>query len=247
MKLLNIYKTLITENQVESCVKNFGYELFGHELGGKEMNTGLENNYVRDIHDFTDNKYGEETTPEFMKALKTLKGCMKQYPEVLTPNSTFAYRGVTIPIKYFIDNRQVINFENSNEYIYKANNPIQSWSTAFDATTHFGFDDHINEIADDIDFEDYNSPENRLKLLELLIKHKVRIGFTLQYQPNEDEFIFNSKYFRLLSHNTHEDELIRFSDKPIKVKAWLTNSDDSKLNKNAFILLKTINKIISEI
>ena len=103
MKLLNIYKTLITENQVESCVKNFGYELFGHELGGKEMNTGLENNYVRDIHDFTDNKYGEETTPEFMKALKTLKGCMKQYPEVLTPNSTFAYRGVTIPIKYFID------------------------------------------------------------------------------------------------------------------------------------------------
>ena len=112
MKILEIYKTLLKEAEIESCVKKFGHELFGHELGGKEANTGIENSYVRDISDFTDNKYGEETSPEFVKAVTNLKGCMKQYPEVLIPESTKVYRGITIPVKYFIDKKQVIDLNN---------------------------------------------------------------------------------------------------------------------------------------
>ena len=42
-------------------------------------------------------------SPEFLKAMKTLKGCMQQYPEVLIPEKTKVYRGLTLPAKYFID------------------------------------------------------------------------------------------------------------------------------------------------
>ena len=99
MKIYEAYKTLLIEAEIESCVKKFGHELFGHELGGKEPNTGIENTYVRDIENFTDNKYGEEIDSSFVKALKTLKTCMGQYPEVLVPDTTSVYRGVTIPVK----------------------------------------------------------------------------------------------------------------------------------------------------
>ena len=106
MQILKIYKSLITESEIQSCVKRFGHELFGDELGGKERNTGVEDKYVEDIFDFTDNKYGQETNPEFITALGVLKGCMKQYPEVLVPDKALAYRGIVIPIKYFIDRKQ---------------------------------------------------------------------------------------------------------------------------------------------
>jgi hypothetical protein len=35
MKIFEAYKTLLAEADIQACVKNFGYELFGHELGGK--------------------------------------------------------------------------------------------------------------------------------------------------------------------------------------------------------------------
>src|ERR1700719_2699149 len=114
MKIYKLYESLIIEASAEACVKKLGYELFGHELGGKEKNTGLENQYIRAISDFTDNQYGEETTPEFIKAMDTLKGCMKEYPEVLIPESTDVYRGIVIPVKYFIDKKQPISLTDAN-------------------------------------------------------------------------------------------------------------------------------------
>lgn len=247
MKIYEAYKNLLTETKVEACIKNFGHELFGHELGGTEKNTGIENNYLRDIHDFTDNQYGEETSQEFIKALKGLKGCMQQYPEVLIPEKTRVFRGLTIPVKYFIDRKTPISLKNSNPYTYKASNPIQSWSTSFDAASVFGNHDTVNEISRGIDFQDYNTPEARRQLLQEMVSEDLRIAFVLQYESNAKEFIFKSKYFRVLSQATHEDELIRMDNNPIQVQAWFNEHEDVFLTHKSLLLIKYINKAISEL
>ena len=241
MKILEIYKSLITEAHIEACVKSFGHELFGHELGGKEKNTGLENSYVRDISDFTDNKYGEEITPEFVKALDTLKGCMKQYPEVLIPEKTNVYRGITIPMKYFIEKHQPVHINIPNSYIYKAHSKIQSWSNDIDSASTFGNHDTLNEIAKDIDFKEYATPEARQRLLKEMIQADLRVAFILEYTTNPKEFIFKSKYFRMLSAAHHEDELVRIDNKPVQVLAKFNDSDNVFLSQHGLMLLKYIN------
>ncbi len=242
MEIYKIYESLLVEVEIESCVKKFGHELFGHELGGTEHNTGTENQYVRDINDFTDNKFGEETTPAFISALKTLKGCMKQYPEVLMPEKTNVYRGTVVPLKYFVDKKQPISSSNPVPYLYKANSQIQSWSTTFDEAARFGNNEMINEIADEIDLKEYSTPESRQKLIQELIAKDLRIAFVLEYATNPQEFIFKSKYFRMLSMAYNEDELIRIDNKPIQVKAKYNDTkSDFKSAKNTIILMKYIN------
>ncbi len=241
MKIYKIYKTLLNEAEIESCVKKFGHELFGHELGGKEKNTGIENTYVRDINDFTDNKYGEETSPDFIKALKTLKGCMKQYPEVLTPEKTKVYRGITIPVKYFIERDQPIDLKGPNPYVYKATNQIQSWSDEFEAASLFGNHDTVNEIARNIDFTEYQTPESRKQLLQVVKDEALRIPFILEYTTNPKEFIFKAKYFRMLSAVHSENELIRVDNNPINVIAKFNDHVDVYLSSKGLLLLKYIN------
>lgn len=240
MKIYKLYESLITETQVESCVKRFGHELFGHELGGTEKNTGLENNYIRYIEDFTDNQYGEETTPEFLNAVKTLKGCMGKYPEVLIPEKTSVYRGTVIPLSYFIKNKQPISLNNPNPYIYKASSKIQSWSTTFESAAKFGDNQMINDIANE--YDDFLSPNIKKSLLKRLIDDDLRIGFVLSYQTNPNEFLFNSSYFRLLSMNQDEDELIRIDNHPIQTLARYNNLVD--VPKNTKFLIQNINDSI---
>ena len=244
MEIYKIYENLLVETQVESCVKSFGHELFGHELGGSEPNTNKEANYVGLIHAFTDTDYGVEVSDKFVKALETLKSCMKQYPEVLMPEKTKVYRGITIPVKWFIEHKQAINMSGPNPYIYKATNKIQSWSNDFDAASIFGNHDILNEVAADIDLKDYATPEARQELLKLVISEDLRIAFVLEYQTNPNEFIFKSKYFRILSAAQHEDELIRIVNKPIKVNALFNNSEDVFLTQKGYMLVKYINAAI---
>lgn len=247
MKILEIYNSVLIEADIQACVKKFGYELFGHELGGKETNTGLENQYVRDIVDFTDNQYGEETTPEFIKAMQGLKSCSKQYPEVLIPEKTKVYRGLTLSVEYFIKNKQQILMDKPFAYIYKARNPIQSWSTSFDAASIFGNHDTLNEVAKQINFADYQTPESRKQLLKDMVDEDLRMAFVLEYTTNPKEFIFKSKYFRILSQAYHEDELIRIDNNPITVLAKFNDHDDVFLHSSGFKLIKLINQAISEL
>lgn len=247
MKIAQIYESILTEAAVTSCVAKFGHELFGSELGGTEKNTGTENNYIRHIEDFTDNQYGEETDPQFISALKTLKGCMKQYPEVLIPEKTKVYRGLTIPVKYFIDRKQQISLTNPNPYVYKAKNNIQSWSNSFDSASIFGNHDTLNEVAAKISFSEYTTPESRRKLLQILINEDLRVAFVLEYTTNPQEFIFKSKYFRMLSAAHHEDELIRIDNRPINVLAKFNDHSDVFLSLAGLKLMKLINIAISEL
>jgi hypothetical protein len=247
MKIYKLYESVLTEGEITSCVKKFGHELFGHELGGTEANTGIENQYVRDIADFTDNMYGEEVTPEFVSAMKNLKGCMGEYPEVLIPESTKVYRGITIPLKYFVSKKQIINLVSPNPYIYKASSKIQSWSNEYDIAATFGNHDTLNELASNIDFKELNSPEERRDMLNDMIDEDLRIAFVLEYMTNSDEFIFKSKYFRMLSMAHHEDELIRIDNKAINVLAKFNDHEDVFLTGKGLMLMKYINKAISEL
>lgn len=247
IKIVKIYENLINEAEIEACVKKFGHELFGQELGGKERNTSIENNYLRYINDFTDNRYGEETTPDFIKAITTLKGCANQYPEILIPEKTDVFRGLTIPVKYFIDHKQNISLTQPNPYVYKARNKIQSWSNSFDAASIFGNHETLNEVAGKLNFNDYNTPEGRRRLLSDMIHEDLRVAFVLKYTTNPKEFIFKSKYFKLLSAAQHEDELIRIDNKPINVSAIFNNNPDVFLSMAGLKLMKYINLAISEL
>jgi hypothetical protein len=246
MKILEVYKTLINESEIEACVRKFGSELFGDELGGVEKNTGLENQYVRDIEDFTDNMYGQEITPDFINAIKTLKGCMAQYPEVLTPEKTKVYRGLTLPASYFINKKIPINMYKPFPYVYKAKSKIQSWSTNIDSASIFGNHEILTEVAANIDFNDYKTPESRKILLREMIEEDLRMAFVLEYTTNPNEFIFKSKYFKRLSKAYHEDELIRIDNSPINVIANFNNHEDVFISSKGIQLIKLINLAISE-
>lgn len=226
MLILEVYKTLLTEAHVDACVKNFGYELFGHELGGTETNTAIENSYVQSIEDFSKNMYGKDINPKFVSAMNKLKGCMKEYPEVLTPENTQVYRGLTIPIKYFADKKEPIEIRKAFTYTYKATNPIQSWSTDYEAASLFGKHDSFNELVNSINLDDYQTPEARQQLLKHIIDKNIRIAFTLEYHTNPQEFMFKSKYFRMISNVHYESEIIRFDNHPINVLAKFNDSPD---------------------
>jgi len=246
MKIFEQYQNLLIEAEVQSCVKHFGYELFGDELGGKERNTGIENAYVDDIQDFTDNRYGEETKPEFMAAIKKLQSCIKQYPEVLIPESTKVYRGLKIPIKYFIINKIPVPTDKAFDYVYKASSPVQSWSLNANIAATFGNHDSLNDLAKKVKPEDFSTPESRQELLALVQSEGVRIPFVLRYETNPSEFLFKAKYFNLISKASHEDETIRVDNRPVQVKAKFNDSLDVFQTYAGTKLLRVINQAITE-
>ena len=247
MKILETYNTLLKEAEIEACVNKFGYELFGDELGGKEKNTGIENKFIDDIKDFTDNKFGQETDPDFIKAMKTLKSCSQQYPEILIPDKTKVYRGLTIPIKTFVESKSLIDLHKPFPYTYAAKSKIQSWSTNFDVASIFGNHDMLNEYAATLNLANYQTPEARKELLQKVIASGLKSAFVLEYQTNPSEFIFKAKYFRILSKAYHEDEVIRLTNKPINVMAKFNDHTDVFLTYKGIQLIRVINKAISEL
>lgn len=244
MKIYKLYETVLNENNVSSCVKAFGSELFGDQLGGNEPNTPIERNYADEIKDFTDNMYGESTTPEFIKALQHLKSCIGQYPEVLIPENITVFRGTMIPIKYFIVNKQKINFEGKNNYTYKANSQIQSWSIAYENAANFGSYDDLIWFSDKFDYDD-TTDKGLIDLLNLIISKDIRLPFILAHITNEQEFIFKSEHFRKLSKMPDENEIIRFTNQPVQVVAYLNDEQTENINKKTLKLLSDINKAIS--
>jgi hypothetical protein len=249
MKLYKLYENSLNEVKIEACLKGFGLELFGDELGGSEKNTNTENRYVEYIQDFTDNKYGEETEPEFIKAISILKKCINSYPEILVPEKTIVYRGLTLPLNYFIDNKKEIPINGEFNYMYKASSPIQSWTKNFDIAATFGNNDIVNEVANKVNFRNINiKDETHLNdFLNDMLKENIRLPFILVHQSSPSEFIFKSKYFKELSMATHEDELIRFTNKPIGLKAKFNNHEDVFLSMGGLMLIKLINRAINVI
>ena len=246
MELYKIYEGILNESGAEKCVKLFGNELFGDEFGGNEKNTSTENRYCDEISDFTDNMYGEELKPEFISMVKTLRGCMGKYPEILVPEETRVFRGTMIPLTYFVNNNEIIDINGGNKYKYQAKSKIQSWTINPKIANMFGDNSQLNSYAKHINVNDYNSADRRKELLNELISDKLYLGFRLAYYTNINDFLFKSKYLNLLSHNGDEDEIIRVNNGPIIVDAYLKTGVGTDFNGLSNNLIKLINLAISD-
>ena len=171
---------------------------------------------------------------------------MGTYPDVLIPEKTNIYRGLTISMNYFINNKILIDTKNPIPYTYKAKSSVQSWSSNFDSAALFGNNEILNMVAAPLDFNNLNTPEMRQRLLKFLLREDVRMAFILECTTNKNESLFKSKYFRMLSEAPHEHEVIRFGNKPINVKIKFNESEDVFLSMKGFKLINIVNSIIKE-
>jgi hypothetical protein len=229
MKIFNLYEHIVEEEVVtqkaESCISNFGHELFGDELGGKEKNTRIENNMVDLLKDFTDNQYGEETNSKLKSGLKVLKSCMSTYPEVLMPDNSVAYRGESIPFKYLFQNYKDINDNGSFTYLYKAKSLVQSWTESYKVGSNYVLNQinaKLEKILNTITNPDYDtlSDVEKIKWLSREIDYTnfltYNIGVLLSHMAAPDSFLFKGKYFNKLSTFDDEFEILRVSKEPIR-------------------------------
>lgn len=238
MKLNNILKNLIKENHNNNCIKLFGKKLFDKEMGGKEPNTDIENDYAELIYQFSGEDYGPLITQEFIDAISELKKCMSTYPEVLYPNETTVYRGTTISLQ----NLMSISIPNENEsvnYVYKAYSPIQSWSLALKSATDFvGDDKHIiNTLRYDIEYDNIE----KLELKDLNKFLKLRVPIVIEYVSSEKDFLFNIDSFTKLSEFWSEKEIIRIDNEPINTKLYINYK---KINTFGVAFLNRIKSLL---
>lgn len=238
MKLFEVYESVLQESSGQACFNAFGKELFGDQLGGSEGNTRVEDKYADIIAAFTDNEYGEELGDEFMSAVERLYGCISVYPEVLIPDNTMAYRGTSIPVGYFIDNRIPIpTTDTTIPYTYRASSPIQSWSTSEVVAQRFGTHDVANELSYMLDDEEDLSDV----FLRDIWDSDLRIPFVMRYQTTHDEFMFRASALNALSQHGNEDEILRIDNRPIKLVAAFNNSAASGFNRDVSRLYTFIN------
>lgn len=245
MKLFKLYESVLAEGDIESCIKLFGHEIFGDELGGSEKNTPTEDRYHDEIKDFTDNMYGDSLTPEFIEAVKNMKACMGKYPEVLVPENTIAYRGTMIPLAYFIDEGIEINLNGPTPYIYRAKTKIQSWTTNIKTANNFGDNEHIDDFSYNFKFDDDVNEKLANEWIHDMLAENMRISFNLAYRTNPDDFMFKPKYFDMLAYHGDENELIRINNKPINVDALLKTEGQGALSRHSIELLKLVNYYIN--
>jgi len=246
MEIFQIFEGLIKEEernkQAEYCIKMFGYELFGDQLGGKEPNTNYESDVLQNIFNFTLISYGKTITQEFIKAVKNLKLCMSSYPEILYPQG-IVYRGTKISLKNLLRIKYKPNTWNKIEY--RANTPIQSWSENEEVAEEFA--------ASQIDRYTYDminliNKANDKDIKSILEKHpdlfdKFKVGIIIKHEATPDQFLFKGKYFNALSQagvnvDDSEDEVLRVDNRPMVVDFKIPDEYETSI----MLVIKKIKK-----
>lgn len=226
MKLIKLYKSLIIEGHIESCVSKFGRELFSPELDGKDdLNNKLDSENFELSHKFTNNTTNSRIDTDIYNIANNLKRCVGAYPEIF-PTDNMIYKGSKISIgellKSYPHIRNNMRMGQPFNMIYTAKNVIQSW-----------VDDE--DIAND-DFSQAGAILSKLldkfkTKLELgdateFVKNifdnhlDIKIPIIIKYRNTQDDFIFKAKYFKHFS-NKDENELLRIDNRPIEVLAIL--------------------------
>jgi len=234
--------------------KAYGKELFGEPLGGKffpEKNTKRENEIIDLIKRFTSISYGENVDPNFVNALEELKASLKDYPEVLIPES-IVYRGIKMKLEKLMSfyneiSKSTSKYDKSCPKIFKHNyipdSTIQSWTDNKDSAMKFYNRVNMwdkkdsNKIIQNIGeliFKNQNvSVDEIYKLLDdfydgindsvyqALLKNN--IGLLYQCNTKPGEFLFKGKYFNKLSSSNYEFEVLRISKEPIICDAVTTD------------------------
>jgi hypothetical protein len=233
MKIFNIYENVLVEERTkgaESCIKNFGYELFGDQIGYREPNTGIENKFSQMIYRFTDDAYGEQLSTDnlgFVAAMNKLKNCMSAYPEILIPSGGAAFRGIGIPFKSAIELYQKHKDRSVFKLKYNPWHYIESSSENRDVADDFaGMSESpwLMQLAIHLDSLDDAPAAKVIEMINTELPTRAeyessRVGFTVVSKTNPEEFLFKSKYFSNLSGTPAEDEILRMSKTPF-VAEW---------------------------
>lgn len=220
MKLYERYKEVVHESQAQACISKFGQELFSPQLGGDEPNTGTENKYLKKIEKFTDMEHGESLSKEFLTAMEHLKSCTDSYSEVLIPTGEDVFRGISLPLGWFIKNNVPIT-KDRMPFLYNAKSLIQSWTESFEVAAGFaegGLEDEMMELSDAFrpiygkgtDLEDKFYEEVILKNFM-----KIEVPIVIIHKAVEGEFLFKAKYFDMISSNPNELEVLRLGGEPL--------------------------------
>lgn len=232
MKLVKIYEEVLRENKAESCIAMFGKELFDPQLSVSgepsevEPNTELENEYLKYIQQFTGIYHGTLLKPKFVEAMKNLKGCIKQYPEVLQPVGV-AYRGTSLPLSKLLSQFDDISDDMSSngEFTmnYKPKSIIQSWADEMEIAEEFAkIPSNLNQCIGKYN-NVKNNPNDLSKFIEEIypILDNISCPVIIKLITSNNDFLFKAKYLTFLSKFEDEGELLRVSDKPTKVTATI--------------------------
>jgi len=238
MKLFKLYKNIITESNAEFCIKNYGQDLFGNQLGSDEPNTDTENMDVHNIVDFTGVSFGEDLTNSVVNTINRLKKCIDVYPEILIPEKTKLYRGTVVPILTLLKkSKQFPTAQQPVPFVYRGKSIVQSWSESLKSTQVFGRDDELNDYS-----EIFDEPLDQIDLNDILEDiGEMMVPIIIEYESNSEDFLFRSKYLSKLSNHPQEMEVIRINNNPITVNAYLNSYVLS--NKSQQLLAQLNNKL----
>jgi hypothetical protein len=144
MKIFNLYESVLKEEEttknVQSCIRHFGHELFGDQISYKEPNTSIESKFAEMIYNFTDFAYGTQLStdnPGFIAAMNKLQSCMSSYPEILMPEDTSAYRGISFTLDKAIKLWQSVNGKTQFKLKYTPMHYIESWTESVNVGIEF--------------------------------------------------------------------------------------------------------------
>jgi hypothetical protein len=198
----------------QKCDEIFGKYLFGeftkYYNSVKEMDTPQEKQIFSLIRNFIRGEYVGKTRDEILvKALFDLHKCKSKYGKILKPKTSVLYRGITISKKDVNidklkkDSPLNLDFEKSFDYVYKGRSKVQSWTDNYKTAIYFAE-------------ETWEETPNRNELYIAILKANFK----------QSEILFDSSFLNTLSKSVgygEENEIIRIENKPIKVKAYLSN------------------------
>lgn len=247
MKLVKLYESVIIEGKAKACMVKFGSELFDPQLAkhGEEIepNTDTEDTYLKLIDQFTTYHHGKALRPAFISAMKSLKGCISSYPEVLEPEGV-AYRGLNVPLSELLSQYEDISNDLDKggifDFVYVSPSVIQSWTADKYAAEDFAkispfLLQYINEYKKVL-----GNPTELAKFTEELYNHinDISVPIVVTLNTTSDDFLFKAKYFMFLSQHEYEKELLRLNNQPTRVQGEIIKP----LFKSIYGMLKALKK-----
>jgi len=244
MKLVKLYEDVLREGKSISCLVKFGNELFDPQLSTDadvETNTSTEEQYLKLIAQFTDQQHGNLIRPNFINAMKTLKGCMSSYPEVLQPEGT-AYRGDVMSLTDLLSQYDDIADDLSKggvfDFTYAPKSIIQSWTSDKNIAENFAKASPFLLQMINTYKEVKNNPKELANFAREISDSldNITVPIIIKLNTNADDFLFKSKYFMFLSQNKYEEELLRLNNQPTRVNATIIN----QYFKSVFGILRAV-------
>ncbi len=238
MKLVKLYESVIIEGKAQSCLVKFGKELF-------DSKSSMENDidYLKLINDVNGSNNVKMIRPKFIDAIRTLKGCISNYPEVLQPDGV-AYRGVNIPLSELLGQYEDISNDLDEggifDFIYTSPSIIQNWSSDKDTAENFTkISPFLLQYINQYNKVSKNPNELRDYIIELSKNiNNISVPIVITLNTNSDDFLLKGKYFTFLSEHEDGEVLIRVNNQPTKVSGKIIN----QLFKPVYGMLKSIRK-----